>query len=110
MEDVTNLTVVGCSFTHIQFNVLQAGNLRGEVLFDNNIINGTGDRVFRFVNVDDDDLVTISNNTIISDGDDDGELAKSTNPIEITLNGNTWNDMTDAEAITAGKLVNITAK
>ena len=103
----SNLTVIGCTFTNIDFNVLQAGILKGEVLFDNNKINGTGDRVFRFVDVDGTDI-TISNNTIVSDGDADGELAKASNPCEITLNNNSWNGETDTGV--ASKLINITAK
>jgi hypothetical protein len=62
--------------------------------------------VFRFVTVNAD--TTISNNTIISNGDSDGELAKDTNACQITLTNNTWNGESDAEV--AAKLINITAK
>ena len=109
LENTKNVTVTGCTFTNIDFNVLQGGILTGTVLIDNNTINGTGDRVFRFVNTSNVDI-TISNNTITSDGDDAGELAKSTNAVEITLTGNTWNGQTDAQVATAGKLINITVK
>lgn len=108
LENVEDVTVTGSTFTNIDFNVLQSNILSGTVLFDDNIINGTGDRVFRFVEFSTDTDVTISNNTITSEGDDDNELAKSTNPVEITLTNNTWNGKTDAEV--ADKLINITAK
>ncbi len=106
LENTENVTVTGCDFKDIDYNVLQAGKLGGTVLFDDNTVNGTGDRVFRLVTVNAD--MTISNNTIISDGDDAGELAKATNAVEITLNNNKWNGKTDAEV--ADLLVNITAK
>lgn len=106
LENTNNLTVTNCTFTNIDYNVLQ-GYLTGTVSFDRNIINGTGDRVFRFVNSLNVDI-TISNNMITSGGDDGGELAKATDPIEITLTNNTWNGKTDAEVLE--KLINITAK
>lgn len=106
LENTENVTVSGCTFTNIDFNVLQAGIIDGVVLIDKNTINGTGDRVFRFVTVNAD--VTISNNTITSDGDDNGELAKSTDAIEVTLTNNTWNGLSDADV--KDKLINITAK
>ena len=105
LENASNVTVEGCTFTDIQYNVLQ-GSLSGTNVFDNNKINCTGDRVFRFVSVSGD--TTISNNTIVSEGDDSGELAKASNPCTITLTNNTWNGETDAEA--SDKLINITAK
>lgn len=108
LENVENLTVEGCTFTNVDFNVLQVGVLAGTVLFDGNNINGTGDRVFRFVDVDAD--ITISNNTIVSDGDGDGELVKCTNACEITMTGNTWNGASDADTQAAGKFINITIK
>jgi len=107
LENTENVTVTGCTFNHIDFNVLQAGILSGDILFDRNTVNGTGDRVFRFVNVANADI-TISNNTIVSKGDGDGELAKASNPISIKLVNNTWNGMSDAAV--AAKLINITAK
>lgn len=107
-ENTENLTVTGCTFTNIDFNVLQTNILSGTVLFDSNNVNGTGDRVFRFVEFSSNADVTISNNTITSEGDDNGELAKSTNAIQITLTNNTWNGQTDAQV--ANKLINITAK
>ena len=62
--------------------------------------------MFRFVEMNAD--LTISNNTITSDGDDNGELAKSNYAIEITLTNNTWNSLSDADV--KDKLINITAK
>lgn len=106
LENTENVTVSGCTFTNIDFNVLQAGILNGVVLIDKNTINGTGDRVFRFVEMNAD--LTISNNTITSNGDDNEELAKSTDPCEITLTNNTWNGLSDADV--KDKLINITAK
>jgi len=107
LENTENVVVSRCTFTDIQFNVLQAGILAGTVEIDGNKVNGTGDRVFRFVDVANADI-TISNNTITSDGDDNGELAKSSNASEITLRRNTWNGKSDAQV--AAKLINITAK
>ena len=106
LENIENLTVVGCTFTSIDYNVLQTGTIAGVVLIDGNTVDGTGDRVFRFVSMDAD--MTISNNTITSDGDDLGELAKASNACEITLEGNTWNGASDEES--ADKFINITAK
>lgn len=108
LENTENVTVTGCTFTNIDYNVLQSNILSGEILFDTNVVNGTGDRVFRFVEFSSDADVTISNNTITSTGDANGELAKSTNHVSITLSNNTWNGQTDAEV--AAKLINITAK
>ncbi len=106
LENSENVTVTGCEFKNIDFNVLQANVICGTVLIDQNAIDGTGDRVFRFVTVNAE--ITISNNTIVSDGDDNGELAKATSACEITLEGNTWNGLSDSEV--ADKLINITAK
>lgn len=106
LENTENVTISGCTFTNIDFNAVQAGVLDGTVLIDNNTINETGDRVFRFVTVNAD--VTISNNTITSGGDDNGELAKSTNAIAVTLTNNTWNGYSDADV--TDKIINITAK
>ena len=108
LENTEDVTVTGSTFTNIDFNVLQGGILSGTILFDDNIVNGTGDRVFRFVSFSSDADITISNNTITSEGDDNNELAKSTNPVAITLTNNTWNGQTDAQV--ADKLINITAK
>ncbi len=107
LENTYNLSVTGCTFNNIDFNVLQGGVLTGTALIDNNIVNGTGNRVFRFINTSNVDI-TISNNTITSDGDGEGELAKTTDPTQITLTNNTWNGKSDAEV--ADKLINITAK
>ena len=104
LEHTENVTISGCEFTNIDFNVLQGGVLTGNVLVDNNTVNGTGDRVFRFVNTSNVNI-TISNNTINSDGDDAGELAKATNLTDINLSNNTWNGKSDAEV--ADKLINI---
>ncbi len=106
LENTENVTVTGCTFENIDFNVLQAGVLSGTVLFDNNTVDGTGSRVFRFVTVNAD--VTISNNTITSDGNGNGELAMATDAVVITLENNTWNGKPDAEV--ADLLINITAK
>lgn len=108
LENTENLTVTGCTFTNISFNVLQMNVIKGTVLFDANIINGTGDRVFRFVAIDAEADITISNNTITSNGDDDGELAKSSQACEIKFDGNVWNGLFDEEV--ADKLINITIK
>ena len=106
IEKAENVTISGCTFTNIDYNALQAGTLTGTVVIDNNRVHGTGNRVFRFVTLNAD--VTISNNTIVSEGDADGELAKATNACEVTLTNNTWNGKSDAAA--ADKLINITAK
>ena len=108
LENTENVTVTGCTFTSIDFNVLQMNTVNGKVLFDGNTVNGTGDRVFRFVEAGAD--VTISNNTILSDGDGAGELAKCSSEMQITLTNNVWNGMTDAEVLASGKLINITEK
>ncbi len=104
LENTENVTISGCTFNNIDFNVLQGGVLTGNVLVDNNTVNDTGDRVFRFVNTSNVNI-TISNNTIVSDGDGDGELAKASNPTKVTLTNNTWNGKSDAEV--ASKLINI---
>jgi len=104
LENTENVTISGCTFTDIDFNVLQGGVLTGNVLVDNNTVNGTGDRVFRFVNTSNVNI-TISNNTITSNGDGNGELAKASNPTKIKLRNNTWNGKSDAEV--ADKLINI---
>ena len=104
LENTENVTISGCTFTDIDFNVLQSGVLTGNVLVDNNTVNGTGDRVFRFVNTSNVNI-TISNNTITSNGDGNGELAKASNPTKIKLRNNTWNGKSDAEV--ADKLINI---
>ncbi len=105
LENTENVSVTGCTFTNIDFNVMQAGILSGNVVFDGNKVNGTGDRVFRFVTVDS-ATIAITNNTIVSNGDADGELAKSSNACTIKLENNTWNGKADAEVL--DKLINIT--
>ena len=104
LENTENVTVTGCTFNNIDFNVLQGGVLTGTVLIDDNTVNGTGDRVFRFVDASNANI-TISNNTIVSNGDGDGELAKASKPTKVTLTNNTWNGKSDAEV--ASKLINI---
>ncbi|MBE5732864.1 MAG: hypothetical protein E7353_07535 [Clostridiales bacterium] len=105
LENTENVSVTGCTFTNIDFNVMQTGIVSGNVVFDGNKVNGTGDRVFRFVTVDS-ATIAITNNTIVSDGDADGELAKSSNACTIKLENNTWNGKADAEVL--DKLINIT--
>lgn len=107
LENTEDVYVYDCTFKDIDFNVLQGGILTGDIIVDNNRVNNTGDRVFRFVTTTGANI-TISNNTIMSNGDENGELAKASNATEITLTNNTWNGKTDAEV--AGKLINITAK
>ena len=103
LENTENATITGCTFTNIDFNVVQCGTISGDLLFDGNTVNGTGDRVFRFVNVNAD--VTISNNTITSNGDADGELAKSSSACVINFSNNTWNGLADVEVF--DKFINI---
>ncbi len=104
LENTENVTVSGSTFTNIDFNVIQAGSVSGNVVFDNNSINGTGDRVFRFVKTANANI-SITNNTIVSDGDSDGELAKATDYCVVKIENNTWNGKADEEVI--DKLINI---
>ena len=62
------------------------------------MINGTTDRPIR-LSVSSACNVTITGNTINSDGDVDGELMKigGADKVTLTMSGNTWNGQSDAE-------------
>ena len=67
-----------------------------------NTIDGTNDRVFRITDAG--AAYVITGNTIVSNGNAEGELALAknvTDASQITLSGNTWNGKADSE-VTAG--------
>ena len=100
IQGAKNVTVTGCTFK----NVTNAVNIgaSGDIVVFGNKINGTTDRPLRFSTVD--ATILVSGNTIVSNGDDDGQLMKADGGItadKITLDGNTWNGKSDSE-VSAG--------
>ena len=78
--------------------------IQGDVTIDGNVINGTADRALRFAVSNANATLTITNNTIVSDGDGDGQLMKADGSVtaaNVTLSGNTWNDKADSQ-VSAG--------
>lgn len=113
---IDGMTIKGCTFTNMDYNAIQLFNrndsqLKGDVLIEGNTINGTGDRVFRFGPITAEGTLTIKNNTITSNGDGDGQLAKATSLADgssVTLSGNKWNSGTANDVEVADKLINLT--
>ena len=108
LQNSNGVRISGCSFDNAEHNAINMSAICGKVEIANNYINQTVDRPLRFVVVADAATLAITNNTIISEGDDDGELMKVTaennislNANNITLSGNTWNDKNDNE-VSAG--------
>ncbi len=96
LQGVENITVDGCTFTNAGYNAIQTNKMTGDVFFTNNTITNTTDRAIRFSN--NGANITITGNTVVSQGDADGELLKSSGTNgTITLSGNTWNGKADAE-------------
>jgi hypothetical protein len=69
---IRNNTIKNAEYNAIQL----AGEINGDVLIENNIIDGTGDRALRFNNVN--KAVTIKNNTIKNVHEEKGEVLKAT--------------------------------
>ena len=104
IQNGQDITVDGCTFVNAGYNAIQTNQMKGEMVFTNNSINGTTDRAIRFANAGAN--ITFTGNTIVSDGDADGELFKSSGTNgTITFDGNTWNGQTDAEVIFDGTVV-----
>ena len=93
-----NVTVEGCTFTNAGYNAMQLTKTVGTIDIVGNNINKTTDRAIRISNNGAD--VNVTNNVIVSDGDVEGQLMKSSGTNgTVTLSGNTWNGLTDSEVV-----------
>ena len=98
LQNTQGIVVTGNTFTGIGHNAVQLTKIKADVEITNNVINGTTDRPIR-LSVSSACNVTITGNTINSDGDVDGELMKigGADKVTLTMSGNTWNGQSDAE-------------
>ena len=106
IQNNNGLTVTGCTFTDAAHNAMNITETKGAVTIENNTINGTADRPLRFAIANSAATLTIKNNTIVSNGDEDGQLMKAdgnVNADNITFSGNTWNGKADSE-VSAGMI------
>ena len=100
LQNSNGITVTGCTFTNAAHNAMNITSVQGNVVIKGNTINGTADRALRFVISNANAKLTITNNTIVSEGDDDGQLMKADGNVtasNVTLSGNTWNGKTDSQ-------------
>ena len=104
IQSSNGLTVTGCTFINAAHNAMNIAETYGAVVIENNNIQGTADRALRFTISDANATLTIKNNTIVSEGDADGQQMKASGTViaeNITFSGNTWNGKTDSQ-ISAG--------
>ena len=104
LQNNNGVKIYGCTFKNSEYSAINMTKIYGTVEIADNIINHTADRPFRFVVAATGATLNISDNTVISDGDSDGELMKVTADSgitvaesNITLSGNSWNGKSDAE-------------
>ena len=98
VQGAENVTVEGCTFTNAGYNAMQLTKTVGTINIVGNNINKTTDRAIRISNNGAD--VNVTNNVIVSDGDVEGQLMKSSGTNgTVTLSGNTWNGLTDGEVV-----------
>ncbi|MBR2988841.1 MAG: right-handed parallel beta-helix repeat-containing protein, partial [Clostridia bacterium] len=98
LQGVKDATVENCVFNNAGYNAVQTNKSTGTVTIKDNYIYLTEDRALRIANQGAN--IIISGNEIISEGDVDGELFKSSGTNgTITLEGNTWNGQTDDEVV-----------
>ena len=100
LQNNNGIMVTGCTFINAAHNAMNITGVQGAVIIEGNTINETADRALRFAISNANATLSITNNTIVSGGDDDGELMKvdgSVTADNITLSGNTWNDKTDSQ-------------
>ena len=108
MQSSNGLTVTGCTFINAAHNAMNIAETYGDVVIENNTVQGTADRALRFTISDTNVTLNIKNNTIVSNGDDDGQLLKAngTGSVTVTadnviLTDNTWNGKADSQ-VSAG--------
>ena len=104
LQNNNGVKILGCSFTNSDYSAINMTKIYGNVEIADNTINRTADRPLRFVLAANEATLKITGNTIVSNGDENGELMKVTADSgiviaesNITLNGNTWNGKSDAE-------------
>ena len=103
LQGVNNATVENCVFNNAGYNAVQTNKSSGTVTIKGNYINQTEDRALRISNQGAN--VIISGNEIVSEGDDAGELFKSSGTNgTINLEGNYWNGLTDNEVVIFGEI------
>ncbi len=105
IQGTENITVEDCTFLDAGHNALQIVRPSGTVSVTGNTIDGTIDRAIRF-SLSNDVALTISSNTVNTNGDDQGELMKiggwdniNTYP---TLTGARCDGATEADASVVG--------
>ena len=98
LQGTENVVVTGNTFTGIGHNAVQLTKITTDVVITDNVIDGTTDRPLR-LSVTSACNVTITGNTINSDGDANGQLMKigGGDKVTLTMSGNTWNGQSDAE-------------
>jgi len=99
IQNSNGLTVTGCTFTNAAYNAMNVTEIHGNVTIEGNAINKTADRPLRFKISDATAVLSIKNNTIVSDGNAEGQLLKADGTVtadNITLSGNTWNGSSDS--------------
>lgn len=108
---INGATIEGNEFNNADYNAVSfnhsSGFVDGTVKILDNTVNGSEDRAFRFKNLTSTANLIVSGNVVVSEGDEGGSLAKvdgMTGGATATVSGNTWNGMTDAQAIDAGKI------
>ena len=104
LQNSNGVKISDCTFTNSGYSAINVSKIYGDVEITGNNINQTADRPLRFVLAANNAILKITDNTIVSGGDDNGELMKvsAETGIEVTaanvnLSGNTWNDKSDAE-------------
>ncbi len=97
------VTIKNCTFENAGFNAIQIGEMQGNVTIEGNNINGTHDRALRFTKAAANAAVTlcVKNNIVANAKDGDGEVLKANSKnYTISLTGNTWDGIADADMVT----------
>ena len=104
LQNNDGVKISDCTFNNSGYSAINMTKIYGAVEIANNNINQTASRPLRFVFADNDVTLNISGNTIVSNGDSNGELMKvstdsgvTITESNITLSGNTWNGKSDDE-------------
>ena len=106
LQNSDGVTVSGCTFSNAAHNAMNITKVYGDVTISGNTINQTADRPLRFTVASAAATLDIKNNTIVSNGDSNGELMKvsadtgaTVTESNITLTNNTWNGKSDSEVV-----------